>query len=395
MSSPGAVSDLPLPDAAQLAHSEQLVTRICREIERLGGWMSFERFMEMALYEPGLGYYSAGSRKLGAGGDFVTAPEISPLFSRCLAVQCAEVLEQLQGGDILELGAGSGIMAADLLAELKERSRLPDRYCILEVSADLKERQQMTLAARVPDLLDRVHWLDAVPEPFSGVILANEVLDALPVQRFRIRGGQVNALGVSWQLGRLDWAEVRADRTLEKAVRSIELMLGAALPDGYSSEINQRLSPWMQSLSNSLQRGVALFIDYGLPRAQYYRAERMTGTLLCHYRHRFHDDPFAFVGLQDIGAWVDFSAVAATGADAGFTVAGFTTQAQFLIGTGIDRLLADLAQRELESRLQIARQVMMLTLPGEMGERFKVLALAKDHDAPLCGFATRDLAGSL
>ncbi len=387
--------DLPPPDAGALAHSEQLVNRIRDEIERVGGWMSFERYMEMALYEPGLGYYSAGSRKLGQDGDFVTAPESSPLFSRCLANQCAEILGELGGGDILELGAGSGIMAADVLAELNEQRNVPGRYLILEVSADLRERQRALLSERVPELLDRVAWLDAAPEPFTGVILANEVLDALPVQRFRIRGSQVNTLGVSWQLGRLDWSEVRADRALEKAVRSIELTLGESLPDGYSSEVNQRLAPWLQTVSHSLARGVMLFIDYGLPRSQYYRAERMTGTLLCHYRHRFHDDPFLFAGLQDIGAWVDFSAVAASAADTGLEVAGFTTQAHFLIGAGLDRFVAGLAERPLESRLQIARQVMVLTLPGEMGERFKVLALSRGYSAPLSGFSTRDLAGSL
>ncbi len=350
-----AVPDLPQPTDEALAHSEQLLDRIRDEIERHDGWMSFERYMEMALYEPGLGYYSAGSRKLGQDGDFVTAPEISSLFSRCLAAQCAEVLAGLGGGDILELGAGSGIMAADVLAELRDQNELPGRYLILEVSADLRSRQQATLAARVPELLDRVVWLDAAPEPFSGLILANEVLDALPVQRFRIRGQHVNTLGVSWQLGRLDWSEVRADRALEKSVRSIELTLGSSLPDGYASEVNLRLAPWIQTLSQSLKRGVMLFIDYGLPRAQYYRAERMTGTLLCHYRHRFHDDPFLFAGLQDIGAWVDFSAVAASAADTGLEIAGFTTQAHFLLGTGIDRLLADLADKQIESRLQIAQ----------------------------------------
>jgi SAM-dependent MidA family methyltransferase len=307
-----AMPDLPPPDDDALAHSGRLLDRIRDEIERQDGWMSFERYMEMALYEPGLGYYSAGSRKLGAEGDFVTAPEISPLFSRCLASQCAEILGALGGGDILELGAGSGIMAADVLAELREQSCLPRRYLILEVSADLRARQRATLQARVPDLMDRIFWLDAAAEPIVGIVLANEVLDALPVQRFRIRGPHVNALGVSWQLGRLDWSEVRASRSLENTVRSIELTLGHPLPDGYTSEVNQRLAPWLQTLSQSLHRGVMLFIDYGLPRAQYYRAERMTGTLLCHYRHRFHDDPFRFPGLQDIGAWVDFSAVAAS-----------------------------------------------------------------------------------
>lgn len=386
---------LPVPEPDALVHSERLVHRIRDEIERLDGWMSFERFMELALYEPGLGYYSAGAHKLGADGDFVTAPEISPLFSRCLAHQCAEVLERLDGGSVLELGAGSGVMAADMLNELAALGRLPASYAILEVSADLRERQRATLEHRAPRWADRVVWLDQLPSDFAGVIVGNEVLDALPVQRFRMRGTQVNTLGVTWQLGRLDWSEVRADRSLENAVRAVELAIGEPLPDGYTSEINMRLHPWIQALAASLRRGAMLFIDYGLPRTQYYRPERSEGTLLCHYRHRFHDDPFAYVGLQDIGAWVDFSAVAYAGRDAGLAVAGFATQAHFLLGNGIDRLLADLSHKELEARLQLARQVMVLTLPGEMGERFKVLALAREYDAPLSGFAIRDLVGSL
>jgi len=387
-------SPLPTPTTEEFAHSERLIAKIRNEIERQRGWLSFERYMEMALYEPGLGYYSAGARKLGADGDFVTAPEISPLFSRCLARQCAQILKEI-GGDILELGAGSGIMAADILAELAALERLPDRYFILEVSADLRERQRATLTERVPQLLERVSWLDALPCELVGIVVANEVLDALPVQRFVIRGTQVNALGVTWQLGKLDWSEVRADKKFAAQVRAIEKSIGRSLPDGYSSEINLRLQPWFASVARALQRGVMLFVDYGLRRAQYYSEERTRGTLLCHYRHRFHDDALLHVGLQDIGAWVDFTAVAEAAVASECSVIGYTTQAHFLIGCGIDKLLADLAERELESRLQIGKQAMVLTLPGEMGERFKAIALGKDWDAPLMGFSVRDMAASL
>ena len=388
-------SQLPALAAEEHAHSEQLVNAIRCEIERQRGWISFERFMEMALYAPGLGYYSAGARKLGADGDFVTAPEISPLFSRCCARQCAQVLEQLGGGDILELGAGSGIMAADMLLELATLRQFPNRYLILEVSADLRERQRATLQTRAPELLNRVTWLDALPSKLVGIVVANEVLDALPIQRFAIRGDQVNAIGVTWQLGKVEESEVRADDTLRNAVREIEISIGRSLPDGYSSEINLRFSSWLAGVTKALDKGVVLFVDYGLPRAQFYSIERTRGTLLCHYRHRFHDDALVNIGVQDIGAWVDFTAVAESAVASECSVIGYTTQAHFLIGCGIEKLLADLAEQELPSRLQIGRQAMVLTLPGEMGERFKAIALGKSFDHPLMGFALRDMAASL
>lgn len=392
------MNGLPPLTAEEHSHSERLVSAIACEIEARGGWISFERFMEMALYEPGLGYYSAGSVKLGSAGDFVTAPEISHLFSRCMAMQCAEVFANLAPGggvDLLELGAGSGIMAADILKELAVLGRLPDRYFILEVSADLRERQQRTLQERVPELAPRVHWLDRWPEELRGVVLANEVLDAMPVQRFRMRGSDINAMGVTWQLGRLDWSEVRAAAPLEEAVRAIEHANGEAFPDGYQSELNLRIQPWMSGLAAALKEGVALFIDYGLPQRQYYRSERGEGTLLCHYKHRFHDDALINVGVQDIGAWVDFTAVAEAASAAGLQVAGFATQAHFLMGAGIEHYLADIAGQEIADRVHLARQAMVLTLPGEMGEKFKVLGLTARYERPLRGFSIRDLAATL
>lgn len=399
MPDPETCMSIPLPLPAlspdESTHSERLVGRICDAIDVAGGWISFERFMEMALYEPGLGYYSAGATKLGGEGDFVTAPEISSLFSRCLANQCVQVLESVTNGHILELGAGSGVMAADVLSELDRQGKTPERYLILEVSADLRERQRALLQQRVPQLMERIQWLDRLPEEFRGVLLANEVLDALPVQRFRIRGLQVNQLGVTWQLGRLDWSEVHADAALEAAVREIEFNLGEPFADGYTSEINLRLNSWIAGIAASMRAGVALFVDYGLPRRQYYAASRRDGTMLCHFRHRFHDDPLINVGVQDIGAWVDFTAVAEAAIAAGMSVAGYTTQAHFLIGTGIEQFLAPKGDDELATRLQLARQAMLLTLPGEMGERFKVIGLAKGVQVPLRGFSVRDLAASL
>ncbi len=390
---------LELPDLTpdEAAHSAALMEHIRAVIEAEGGWIGFDRFMQLALYEPGLGYYSAGARKFGAEGDFITAPEVAPVFSRCLAMQCAEVIRELgPESRLLELGAGSGVMAAELLAELERQDALPAEYWILDLSADLRERQRETIAQSVPHLLPRVRWLDALPdEPFTGMILANEVLDALTFERFAIRNGDVNALGVSSEFGQLQLGEVRAASRLVAAVRKIEEDSGVALPDGYESEVCTGLARWFESIAYSLERGVILFIDYGLPRREYYSAERTHGTLLCHFRHRFHEDALTRVGLQDITAWVDFTAVAEAAQDAGCEVGGYTTQAHFLIGCGLGDFVANVEGLELVQRLNLSRQAMVLTLPGEMGERFKVIALSKNYDSPLRGFATRDLRHAL
>jgi SAM-dependent MidA family methyltransferase len=388
-------TDLPALTPDEAEHSARLEARVREEIARSSGWISFARYMQMALYEPGLGYYSAGARKLGAAGDFVTAPEVAPVFSRCLAVQCEEVLRSLGGGDVLELGAGSGVMAAEMLGELARRDCLPARYRILDVSADLRERQRATLAAAVPLLLDRVEWLDRLPEDFTGIVVANEVLDALPVERFVVRGGVVHALGVTSQLGRLEWSEAGATAALADAVRAVERDTDVAWPDGYTSEINLGLTDWLAALAASVQRGVLLFVDYGLPRREFYAAERSDGTLLCHFRHRFHDDPFTRIGLQDITAWVDFTAIAEAGQAAGLEVAGYATQAHFLIGCGLGEFVADVSGLDVVSRVNLSRQAMVLTLPGEMGERFKAIAFVKGYDSPLRGFAVRDLRHTL
>jgi SAM-dependent MidA family methyltransferase len=391
--------ELPELTADEAAHSAELVARIRETIRAAGGWIDFAQFMQLALYAPGLGYYSAGARKFGADGDFITAPEVAPVFSRCVAVQCAEVLRNLATADarILELGAGSGVMAAELLAELERQGSLPQEYLILDLSADLRERQQATIAETVPHLLERVRWLDGLPdeESFTGLVIANEVLDALTVQRFAIRGGEVNALGVSDEFGELVLAEVRGGERLVAAVRQIERDAGVKLPDGYESEVCLGLSQWLAAIGASLERGVMLFVDYGLPRREYYAPERTRGTLLCHCRHRFHDDALVRVGLQDITAWVDFTAVAAAAELAGYEVAGYTTQAHFLIGTGLGEFVANVEGLDLVQRLNLSRQAMVLTLPGEMGERFKVIALSRNYDAPLRGFATRDLRHTL
>lgn len=387
--------ELPALTPDEAAHSARLAERVSAEIARAGGWISFARYMEMALYEPGLGYYSAGASKLGAAGDFVTAPEVAPVFSRCVAVQCAEILGHLGDGDVLELGAGSGVMAADVLAELGRLGRLPARYLILDVSADLRERQRLTIEQAVPHLAGRVEWLDRLPDAFEGVVVANEVLDAMPVERFAIRGGEVDALGVTEHCGRFAWSEIRGSHALREQVRAIADEVGAPWPDRYVSELNTGLASWMTAVAAALTRGAMLFVDYGLPRREYYSPERSAGTLLCHFRHRFHDDPFDRIGLQDITAWVDFTAVAEAAVAAGLEVAGYATQAHFLIGNGIRDFLADVGDLDVVQRVNLSRQAMMLTLPGEMGERFKVLALTSGYDATLRGFAVRDLRHTL
>lgn len=389
-----AALDLPALTPDEDAHSQRVSARIREEIAAAGGWITFARYMQLALYEPGLGYYSAGARKFGAEGDFITAPEVAPVFSRCLAVQCEEIL-RATGGDIMELGAGSGAMAAEVLAELERRDALPHRYRILDVSADLRERQRATIEGSVPGLLDRVEWLDRLPDSHVGVIVANEVLDAMPVERFVLRGGEVFARGVSCATGEPGWTEAPASPALTGAVRSVERDLGAEFPEGYASEVNLGLGDWLAALASTLARGVMLFVDYGLPRREYYQPERRDGTLLCHFRHRFHDDPFARPGLQDITSWVDFTGVAESAVAASLTVAGYTTQSHFLIGNGLAEFIANVADLDVASRVALSRQAMLLTLPAEMGERFKALALARNCALPLAGFAVRDLRHAL
>ena len=385
-----ALARLPEPDEEAREHSMALIQLIVDDIAAAGGRISFARYMEQALFAPGLGYYSAGSQKFGASGDFVTAPEISSLFSRCLARQTAEVLENLGGGAVLEVGAGSGIMAADLLAELAALGALPDHYFLLELSADLRQRQRETLARMVPQLLDRVRWLDSLPEGgFCGVVLANELLDALPVHLFRVEAGGLTERCVGWQDGRFQWCSAEiSDAALAQRLAT----LSKGLPEGYESEFNLAAGGWIGSIAGMLQAGVVLLIDYGFPRHEYYHPQRDRGTLMCHYRHRAHDDPFVYPGLQDITAHVDFTAVAEGAVDTGLDVLGYNTQGLFLLANGITELAQLDDERE---QLRLAQQVRTLTLPGDMGELFKVMALGRGYDAPLRGFALQDLRGKL
>jgi len=382
-----------LPDltADQARHSAAVARAVSAAIEAQAGWLAFDDYLRIVLYAPGLGYYSAGSVKFGPGGDFVTAPELSGLYARCLASQCAPVLRAV-GGDVLELGAGTGRLAVGVLTRLAELEQLPHHYYILEVSADLRVRQSETLEGLPAALRSRVAWLDALPAtPITGVVLANEVADALPFQRFVIDAEALYQRGV----GLSDEAAlVDADRPASAALRA---ELGRMAPNGwprrYLSELCPMLGPWVAAIAKSLSRGAVFLIDYGLPRHEYYHPQRNRGTLRCHFRHRAHDDPLLYPGLQDITAWVDFTRVAEAAVDAQLEVAGFCTQAAFLLANGIEAELAA-ASNTLE-RARLASQARVLLLPGEMGERFKVMALTRGFDEPLCGFAYQDLRRSL
>ncbi|MGD9597103.1 MAG: class I SAM-dependent methyltransferase [Steroidobacteraceae bacterium] len=370
------------PDEA--AHEARVLELVRARIAAAGGALPFVDFMALALYAPGLGYYSAGARKFGRGGDFTTAPELSPLFGRCLARQCRDVLA-VTGGSILEFGAGTGALAATVLEALAQARALPERYLILEVSADLRARQQARIAQLPPALAMRVAWLDGLPvEPLAGVVLANEVLDALPCERFVVRGGQARRIGVGVDAhGALGEVELGATLELPAGVDA------TALPEGYRGELRPALAPWVAGVAASLGRGLVLACDYGDARSPLYHADRTDGTLLCHFRHRAHGDPLIHVGLQDITAWVDFTAVAEAAAEAGLEVAGFATQAALLLALGIERDVAGVADGH--ARIAHAAEARQLLLPTAMGESFKAIALTRGLDGALSGFSLQDL----
>jgi SAM-dependent MidA family methyltransferase len=384
-----------MPNDADAEHSARLRDHLAAAINAAGGWLSFERFMDLALYAPGLGYYSGGAEKLGEGGDFTTAPEVSRLFGACVAAQCAEVLREMGPGSVLEIGAGSGRLAADLLARLETLGQLPENYWILDVSADLRQRQREHLEKRLPQLLHRVHWLDRPPaESFDGVIVANEVLDALPVARFRWHLSAVEELGVEIRGQEFAWGARPANAAMLRFCRELSDVAGP-WNDGYVSEYCPRLGAWTRAVTQPLRRGAVLWFDYGLPRAQYYLPERHDGTLACHFRQRLSDDPFANIGLQDISAWVDFTCVAEASRESGFELAGFTTQAHFLAGLKIDQEMRLAAGGDENLFARLANQARQLMMPGEMGERFKAMAWLRGLDIPLSGFALLDLRHSL
>ena len=382
-------NSLPAPSQPALEHSARLTTLIQNEIVSSGGWIPFARYMELALYAPGLGYYTAGAHKFGEAGDFITAPELSALFGRTLARQVRQIMAQ-SAPHILELGAGSGKLAVDMLAELEQLDNLPVSYSILEVSADLRERQRAQVAQRLPHLLDRVQWLDALPENFSGAVFANEVLDALPVHLVHWRDSSLFERGVvNWGAG-FTWQERDiSDAALRDAAQKI------VVADDYLSEIDLAARGLIRSLASRLEAGALLFIDYGFGAREFYHPQRDKGTLMCHYRHHANDDPFYLPGLQDITAHVNFTDIAEAGIDAGLELIGYTNQAFFLINGGITDLLAQHQPENVRDYLPLSGQLQKLTSPAEMGDLFKVIALGKGIANPPSGFARGDLSRAL
>ncbi len=376
---------LPEPSAEARAHSQRLSELIRGQIRASGGALPFSRYMEFALYAPGLGYYSAGARKFGADGDFVTAPELGPSFAQCISESVAPLLRQLGEGSVFfELGGGSGAFAEAALRHLAEIDALPSRYELLEPSADLRERQRERLqSALPPDLFARCHWRDGPPEqPWRGVLFANEVLDALPTPRFVVHDGEVFeetvVLAADDSFLRVDQP---ADALLHSAVRHVERDVEAPFAEGYRSEVLPQLPYWIQAVGGLIAEGAMLFVDYGYPRREYYLPERRDGTLVCHYRHRAHNDPFFLPGLQDLTAFVDFTALAEAGVHAGFELAGYCSQASFLIGNGLaSRLEAIETVGDEVERYRRHQEVKRLTLPGEMGERFQVMGFQRGVD---------------
>jgi len=366
--------ELPLPDPAAIAHSARLVDVIAARIETRGGVIGFDEYMQMALYEPGLGYYSAAATKFGAPGDFVTAPEISPLFGFCLARQAAAVIAQGCGARILEFGAGSGKLCAQILSRLSTL----EHYQILDLSADLKQRQQNYLRAELSaELFHKIEWLSSLPEEFDGIVLANEVLDAMPVhilskqEEWHERGIGYDGQGFTWQT-------FTPKSSVIDSIRAVEARLGD-FAEGYRSELNLNYGPWLKALAQTCKRALVMIIDYGYEQDQYYHPSRRHGTLTCHYQHRVHTDPLLYPGLQDITAFVDFDACADAAEANGFVLSGLVTQAQFLLANG----LLEEAQRQAQgsdslSQLTLSQQVGTLSLPQEMGDKFKVLAMQKN-----------------
>ena len=385
-----------MPDADALAHSEHLRQLVQEQVIAAGGAIPFSRFMELALYAPGLGYYSAGARKFGPGGDFVTAPELGPLFAATVADALAPVLQQL-GPDatLLELGGGSGAFAEVALKRLLALDALPSRYALLEPSADLRERQRERLHKRLPPLLfELVEWLDGpIAQPWNGVLFANEVIDALPTPRFTLQGGEVFEEHVALDgEGRFVRRDRPADALLSAAVRNIERGLEAPFADGYRSELLVQLPYWLQAVAGGLRSGAMLFVDYGYARAEYYQPQRSEGTLRAFRSHHVGDDPYAFPGLQDLTASVDFTALAEAGTGAGFDFAGYCSQASFLIGNGLAQRLAEAEERAKDdtAKLRLRQEAKQLTLPEAMGERFQAMGFARDVE-----FGTAFLAGDL
>ena len=372
-------TNLPDPEPVAQQHSAQLLSVIQQKIADAGGKISFADYMNYCLYMPGLGYYSAGCHKLGTLGDFTTAPEISSLFSRTLAHQIKDVLQQTEQGNILEFGAGSGKMAVDILTELETNHCLPEHYYIIEASADFRQRQQQTIESSIPHLAEKAVWLDALPENFHGVIVANEVCDAMPVHCLEFKNGTISERYIETNGSGLQWCngEVSQPQLAQRAI-DIQLLLG---DNDVCTEVNLAAEAWLASIAGILKQGGMFIIDYGHPRTSYYHPQRNTGSLMCYYQHQGHDNPLILQGLQDITAHIDFTALAQVALNNGLDVEGFQSQADFLLAGGITELaMTESPQLDELGTIQQAGEIKQLTLPSEMGETFKVLTLTKHLD---------------
>ena len=379
---------LPVPEPDALDASRALVARIEATIDAAGGWVSFADYMQTALYAPGLGYYAGGTRKFGPAGDFVTAPALGPLFAQTLAVQVAEILAQ-SSPEILEFGAGSGELAGDLLTELARLGCAIERYAILETSAELAGRQRAEIMQRAPHAAARVVWLERLPQNFRGAMIANEVVDAMPVHLVAWREDGIFERGVALASGQLAWAERPAQGGLLASAQALQI------EPPYISEIALAADGWMRSLGDVLQLGALLVIDYGFPQHEFYHPQRTDGTLMCHYRHTAHTDPFFLPGLQDITAHVDFSALAAGGSAAGLDLLGYASQSNFLVNCGITGVLERSDPSDLRRYAPLAAAAHKLLSPAEMGELFKVLCMGRGIRPDLAGFARGDRSHTL
>ena len=388
------------PDDEAKKRSQLLIQSIKSRCDQADGWIRFSEFMDIALYQPGLGYYSGGLQKFGHRGDFITAPEVSPLFGQCLAGQVAEVLQNFKAVSdkktfVIEFGAGSGILAVDLLLQLEKLDSLPDKYYILELSVELQLRQKETIDKKAAHLLGRVKWLEQLPDDVSNaVVIANEVLDAMPVECFRVNEGEIESLMVAVENEKLVSRYV-ADNSAGDKINLIRERSVVDFSDGYVSEFNPAIHGWLSALEQKVKHAVILLIDYGYNEKEYYHPDRTDGTLMCYYRHKAHDNYFWWPGLQDITAFVNFTDVAYGAVDSGFEVSGYTTQAAFLLANGLSELHASQVTDDVKQQIKLSQQIKTLTLPSEMGDRFKVMALTKSYEKPLKGFSMLDLRNRL
>lgn len=382
-------ASLPAPSPTALEHSHTVKQAIQAKIKTSGNWISFADYMELILYAPGLGYYSGGTTKFGGAGDFVTAPEISTLFGKTLARQAKQILNLTEDANILEFGAGSGKLALDLLLELEKSDSLPTKYFILELSADLRQRQQILIKNEAPHLLSLMHWLDELPTRFKGFIIANEVLDAMPVHLVTWRNDQLYERGVIWLEDKFAWKEqpLHGGRLHEAACKLTPQIENNTV---YTSEISLAVKQFIHSLKDILQEGAIVLIDYGFGCNEYYHPQRIQGTLMCHYRHHSHDDPFYLPGLQDVTCHVDFSSVYEAMNNTDLELLGYTTQTYFLLNCGIAEILSQVSAEQVNEYLPLSNQLQKLTSPAEMGELFKVIAFGKNIQQPMIGFSTGD-----